>query len=205
MTQLDHASRKYGGGVVAHADKPILDFTAPGEWERWIEGDTTGGGVRLRLRKKSSTKPGITYVEALDVALCHGWIDGQTQSDDDDFFLQAFTPRRARSPWSQVNRQHVERLIAAGRMQAGGHAEIDRAKSDGRWDAAYRQRNAPIPDDLGAALAASPAAAEAFGALSSQNRFAILFRLGNVKRPDTRERKLREFIAMLEQGTTLHS
>lgn len=190
--------------VVAHADKPILYVTAPEEWERWIEGDTTGGGVRLRLRKKSSTKPGITYAEALDVALCHGWIDGQVQSQDEDFFLQAFTPRRARSPWSQVNREHVDRLIAAGRMRAGGHAEIERAKSDGRWDAAYRQRNAPVPEDLQAALAASPAAAQAFAGLSSQNRWAILFRLGNVKRAETRQRKLGEYILMLEQGRTLH-
>ncbi len=188
----------------AHADKPILYLTTPADWERQIVSDTDGHGVRLRLRKKASTQPGITYAEALDVALCHGWIDGQSQSDDDDFFLQAFTPRRARSPWSQVNQQHVERLIAADRMRAGGQAEIDRAKSDGRWDAAYRQRNAPVPDDLQAALNANPSAAKTFAGLSSQNRFAILFRLGNVKRADTRQRKLDMYIAMLEQGETLH-
>jgi uncharacterized protein YdeI (YjbR/CyaY-like superfamily) len=191
--------------VVAHADKPVLYTTTAQEWEQWIEADTTGGGgVRLRLRKKSTTKPGITYAEALDVALCHGWIDGQIQAEDDDFFLQAFTPRRSRSPWSQINRGHVDRLIAAGRMRSGGQAEIDRAKADGRWDAAYRQRDAPIPDDLATALATSPAAAEAFAALSSQNRFAILFRIGNVERAETRQRKLAEYIAMLEQSKTLH-
>ncbi len=200
-----HANQShYSSDVVAHADKPIFHAVSADEWEQWIVGDTTGAGVRLRLRKKSSKMPGITYVDALDVALCHGWIDGQRQSDDADYFLQAFTPRRSRSPWSQTNRDNVERLIAAGRMLANGHAEIERAKQDGRWDAAYRQRGAPVPEDLSAALSASPAAAATFAGLSSQNRWAIVFRLGNVKRPATRERKLNEFISMLEQGTSIH-
>ncbi len=190
--------------MVSHSDKPLVLFISPDEWERWIRNDATGAGVRLRLRKKSSTKPGITYAQALDVALCHGWIDGQSESDDDDYFIRAFTPRRARSPWSQVNRTHVERLISEGRMQTGGQAEIDRARADGRWDAAYRQRDAPVPEDFQAALAASPAAASAFADLSRQNRFAILFRLGSVKGPETRQRKLREFVTMLEEGSVFH-
>jgi uncharacterized protein YdeI (YjbR/CyaY-like superfamily) len=183
--------------MVSHADKAILHPMSPGEWQQWIESDTTGEGVRLRLRKKAATQPGITYAEALDVALCYGWIDGQKQSDDADFFLQAFTPRRPRSMWSKVNREHVERLVAEGRMRAGGQAEVDRAKADGRWDAAYRQRDATVPADLTAALAANPAAAAAFGRLSRQERFSIVFRLGNVKLPATRERRIASIIDTL--------
>ena len=190
--------------MVAHADKPVLYLTSAAELERWIERADDDGGVRLRLRKKSSKQPGITYAEALDVALCHGWIDGQKQSNDADFFLQAFTPRRFRSPWSQINRDHVERLINEGRMRPAGQAEIDRAKADGRWQAAYRQKNSAVPDDLQAALDASPEAAAAFARLTSQNRFAISFRLGNVRRAENRQRKLHEYLAMLERGETLH-
>ncbi len=138
------------------------------------------------------------------MALCRGWIDGQIQSDDADFFLQAFTPRRSRSPWSQINRAHVERLINEGRMRPSGQAEIDRAKADGRWQAAYRQKTSTVPEDLQAALDASPSAAAAFARLTSQNRFAILFRLGNLKRAETRQRKLHEYVAMLERGESLH-
>lgn len=190
--------------MVAHADKPTLYVTSPEAWEHWLEHASDPGGVRVRLRKKRSMKPGITYAEALDVALCHGWIDGQIEGEDDDFFLQAFTPRRVRSPWSRINRGHVERLVAAGRMRPAGQAEVDRAKADGRWDAAYRQRGATVPPDLEQALAASPTAALAFAGLSSQNRFAILFRIGNVKRPETRARKIGEYMAMLERGETIY-
>jgi uncharacterized protein YdeI (YjbR/CyaY-like superfamily) len=190
--------------VVAHSDKPIQLFTTTAAWEKWIENATDEGGVRLRLRKKSSILPGITYAEALDVALCHGWIDGQKQSDDDDYFLQAFTPRRARSPWSKVNREHVARLIDEGRMRTGGQAEVDRAKADGRWEAAYRQKDDDIPTELQAALDFSPIAADAFAGLSRQNRFAIVFRLSNAKRAETRKRKVAEYIAMLERGESLH-
>jgi uncharacterized protein YdeI (YjbR/CyaY-like superfamily) len=189
--------------VVAHADKPIELFTTPAAWEAWIEQATSADGVRLRLRRKSSTMPGITYDEALDVALCHGWIDGQKQSDDDNYFLQAFTPRRARSPWSKVNREHVARLTAEGRMRRGGQLEVDRAKADGRWDAAYRQRDDVVPEDFQAALDLNPAALQTFAALSKQRRFAFVFRLGNVKRPETRARKIVEYVAILERGESL--
>jgi uncharacterized protein YdeI (YjbR/CyaY-like superfamily) len=189
--------------VVAHADKPIELFTTPAAWEAWIEQATSADGVRLRLRRKSSTMPGITYDEALDVALCHGWIDGQKQSDDADYFLQAFTPRRARSPWSKVNREHVARLTAEGRMRPAGQREVDRAKADGRWDAAYRQRDDVVPEDFQAALDLNPAALQTFAALSKQRRFAFVFRLGNVKRPETRARKIVEYVAILERGESL--
>ena len=190
--------------MVAYADKPLLHFTDPAEWEAFLRDDPPEGGVRLLLLKKAATVPGIRYAEALDVALCHGWIDGQTGRHDDDFTAQAFTPRRARSPWSQINIGHTERLIAAGRMQPAGYAEIERAQADGRWDAAYRQKGAVAPDDLQAALDADGAAAAAWATLDAQNRFAILFRVGNVKRAETRARKIAEFTAMLARGERLY-
>jgi uncharacterized protein YdeI (YjbR/CyaY-like superfamily) len=146
----------------------------------------------------------MLYAEALDVALCHGWIDGQKGSLDEDYFFNGFSPRRARSPWSQINREHVSRLIDEGRMTSHGLAEVDRAKADGRWDAAYRQKDATPPPDLQLALDASPRAAAAFAALNSQNRFAILFRIGNVKRAETRAAKIAGYVAMLERNETIY-
>ena len=160
--------------MVAHADKPVLYLTSAAELERWIERAADDGGVRLRLRKKSSKQPGITYAEALDVALCHGWIDGQKQSNDADFFLQAFTPRRFRSPWSQINRDHVERLINEGRMRPAGQAEIDRAKADGRWQAAYRQRILQYPTIF--KRRSMPARRQQRPSLDSQARIVSRFR-----------------------------
>ncbi len=185
-------------------DKPVHDFQNAAEWATWLESADAPGGVRLRLRKKGSATPGLTYAEALDVALCFGWIDGQVKSHDADSFLTVFTPRRRNSPWSKINRGHVERLIAEDRMQPAGQAEIDRAKADGRWDAAYRVADRDVPADLQVALDGNPVAAAAFAGLSSQNRFAIVFRLNSVKRPETRQRKVAEFVAMLERGETLH-
>ncbi len=190
--------------MAAVADKPVLAVDSVPEWEDWLAANPDSDGVRLRLRKKASTLPGITYAEALDGALCFGWIDGQAGSLDDDYHLQVFTPRRARSIWSQRNRDHVARLIAAGRMRPSGLAEVERAKADGRWEAAYRQKDAPVPDDLQAALDANPKAEAFFAQLSSQNRFAILFRIGNVKRATTRAAKIETFVAMLERGETVH-
>ena len=190
--------------MVANVDKPIMLFGAVDEWTAWLDAHPDHDGVRLQLRKKRSAAPGITYPEALDVALCFGWIDGQAGSLDDDYHLQSFTPRRARSPWSQRNRDYVGRLIIEGRMRPAGLAEIERAKADGRWDAAYRQKDSPVPDDLRAALDASPVATDNFARLNSQNRFAILFRLGNVKRAETRAAKIATYVEMLERGETIH-
>ena len=190
--------------MVAVHDKPILVVHTVAEWERFLEGNPAADGVRLQLRKISSPMPGITYAEALDAALCFGWIDGQRSALDDNYHLQVFTPRRPRSIWSQRNRDHVERLTAEGRMRSPGQAQVDRAKADGRWDAAYRQSATDVPPDLQEALDASPAAAAFFAQLSSQNRFAILFRIGNVKRADTRARKIATFVEMLERGETVH-
>ncbi len=188
--------------MAAASDKPVLEPETVEEWEAWLAANPGLDGVRLRLRKKASDRPGITYPEALDSALCFGWIDGQAGALDDDYFLQVFTPRRRRSVWSQRNRDHVARLAAAGRMRAAGLAEVERAKADGRWDAAYRQKDAPVPDDLQAALDASPKADAFFAGLSAQNRFAILFRINSVKLAKTRAAKIETFIAMLERGAT---
>jgi uncharacterized protein YdeI (YjbR/CyaY-like superfamily) len=190
--------------MVSFADKPLVEVSSPAEWERYLLEHGTDDGVRLKLRKKLSRAPGITYDEALEVALCHGWIDGQVARFDDDYVLQAFTPRRRASPWSQRNIGIVERLIAEGRMREGGHAEIERAKSDGRWDAAYRVKDAPVPVELQAALDASPAASTAFASLTAQNRWAFIFRVSQLKRPESRERAAARFVAMLEQGETFH-
>ncbi|MCS0498743.1 YdeI/OmpD-associated family protein [Protaetiibacter mangrovi] len=184
------------------AEKPILPFTDWREWEAFLADDPPAEGVRVKILKKNASVPGITRQEALDVALCFGWIDGQAGAFDADYSLQAYTPRRSRSPWSQINREHVERLIAEGRMRPGGQAEIDRAKADGRWDAAYRQKDAPVPAELQAALDASPAASAFFATVSAQNRWAFIFRIQQAVRPETRERRAREFVAMMERGET---
>lgn len=186
------------------SDKPVLEVETIEAWDAWLSDDPDLQGVRLRLRKKASKRPGITYAEALDSALCFGWIDGQAGALDEDYHLQVFTPRRTRSVWSQRNREHIARLTAAGRMRPAGLAEVERAKADGRWDAAYRQKDAPVPDDLQAALDASPVAATLFAKLTAQNRFAILFRIDTVRRAETRAAKIVTFIAMLERGETPH-
>lgn len=181
-------------------DRELLYFATADQFESWLEKNLDHDGVRLQLRKKNSTLPGIRYAEALDVALCWGWIDGQAGSLDENFYTVGFSPRRARSLWSQINRDHVARLTLEGRMQAPGQAEVDRAKADGRWDAAYSQKNATVPADLQLALDANPAALAVFARLSAQNRWAILFRIGNVKRAETRAAKIATFVSMLERG-----
>ncbi|TFC06792.1 YdeI/OmpD-associated family protein [Cryobacterium mannosilyticum] len=188
----------------ANADKPILLFETVADWEAWLEQNAGHDGVRLQLRKKKSVVPGITYPLALESALCFGWIDGQAGSLDDDYHLQVFTPRRARSVWSQRNQGLVAALIADGRMRPAGHAEIDRARADGRWEVAYRQKDSPVPEDLRVALDANPAASSAFATLDSQNRFAILFRINAVKRAQTRAAKIAGYVEMLADGRAIY-
>jgi uncharacterized protein YdeI (YjbR/CyaY-like superfamily) len=191
--------------MVAHAEKIVLHFVTADEWRSWLaENHAHPDGVRLQLLRKGSTKPGISYAEALDIALCFGWIDGQIGALDADYYLDGFSPRRVRSVWSQINRDHVERLIADGRMQPSGRAAIEAAKASGSWDAAYRQKAAPVPADLQAALDGNAAAAASFAKLTGQNRFAIIFRIGNVKRAETRAAKITGFVAMLERGETIY-
>jgi uncharacterized protein YdeI (YjbR/CyaY-like superfamily) len=190
--------------VVSFADKPILFFATSDEFRDFLEADPPDGGVRLQLRKKTSSAPGIAWQDAVDVALCYGWIDGQAGRFDDDYTLQAFTPRRKNSPWSQINQGHAARLTEAGLMRPGGQAEIERAKADGRWDAAYRQKDHAAPADFQAALDASPAATAKWATLSKQNTFAMVFRVTSVKRAETRARKIAEYVAMLERGESIY-
>ena len=185
-------------------NKPELHVDTVAHWEAWLDSGPDPRGVRLRLRKKATTRPGITYAEALDVALCFGWIDGQSQSLDADYYLQTFTPRRPRSVWSKVNIGHVTRLIEEGRMRPQGQQEIDRAKADGRWERAYRQRDGEIPVELQAALYADPVIARAFASQSAQNRFAMAFRVANLKRPESRAARVATYVEMLKRGEAIH-
>ncbi|PFG30056.1 YdeI/OmpD-associated family protein [Paramicrobacterium agarici] len=188
-------------------DRAIVYMQSAEAWEQWLaENHDSSDGVRLAVPKKNSGEPGPTNLEALESALCYGWIDGVRNRLDDTHFLQSFMPRRPRSTWSQVNRDRVERLIAEGRMRPAGQREIDRAKADGRWDAAYAPASSiEVPPELEAALAANPKAAEFFATLSGQNRYAILFRIVTAKRAETRERRAATFVEMLERGETIHS
>jgi uncharacterized protein YdeI (YjbR/CyaY-like superfamily) len=188
------------------ADGPLLELPDRDAWADWLaQHGESSSGVWLKLARKDGGERSLTYAEALDVALCHGWIDAQRKPLDETYFLQRFTPRRARSRWSRLNREKAERLIAEGRMRPAGLAEVERAKADGRWEAAYAsQRTIEVPPDLQAELDARPAAAAFFATLSSQNRYAILYRLHDAKRPETRARRLAQFVAMLERGETIH-
>ena len=159
----------------------------------------------IKIHKKGSGLATVTYAEALDIALCFGWIDGIRKSFDQTSFLQRFTPRRARSIWSQINRDHVARLVAAGRMTEHGQRQVDAAKADGRWAAAYAPaRTMTIPEELMRAIEAVPKALKTFETLSSQNRFALAFRLGNLKTAAGRARAIATFVAGLARGETLH-
>ena len=176
-------------------------------WHRWLgKHHAQPDGVWLVLAKKGTMKPtSLTYDQALDEALCHGWIDGQAGRRDEGTYRQRFTPRRRRSAWSKRNTDKAERLLAEGRMHPAGIAEMERAKADGRWEAAYGgSAEIEVPPELAAALAANPKARAMFEALSSQNRYAILYRLGTAKRADTRTRRVDQFVAMLARGQTIY-
>jgi uncharacterized protein YdeI (YjbR/CyaY-like superfamily) len=181
-------------------------FASADEWERWLEGNhAASDGVWIKIAKKATGIESVHYPEVLEVALSFGWIDGRREAHDERYFLQRFTPRRPRSKWSRINRETVQRLIAQDRMRPAGLAEVERARADGRWDDAYEpQRDITIPDDLKRELAVRPEAKAFFAELTSQNRYAIIFRLGDAKRPETRARRLAKFVAMLEARETLH-
>ena len=183
-------------------DLEILPFKNPAEFEKWLAKEhQRDHGIWLKFAKKASGIETIVYAEALDIALCYGWIDGQTKSVDENYYLQRFTPRRKRSKWSTRNREYVARLIKDGRMQPAGQAQIDAAKADGRWDAAYDgPAKMAVPDDLLAELAKDPVAKETFDGLKSANRYAILYNLHDAKRPETRERRMQKYLAMLREG-----
>ncbi len=188
-------------------DLPVMRVASRADWCAWLRANhAESAGVWLLIAKKGAAfTSSVTYPEALEEALCYGWIDGQRRAHDDECFLQRFTPRTRRSIWSKVNRARVEALIASGAMQPAGHAAIDSARRDGRWEAAYEpQRTAEVPADLAAALAASPRAKAFFATLGSQNRYAILFRIQGAKRPETRARRVARFVEMLERGEKIY-
>ncbi|MEA3009567.1 MAG: hypothetical protein QOJ91_1259 [Sphingomonadales bacterium] len=188
------------------AGLPILAFVDAGALERWLEAQPEGApGLWIKLAKAGSGVASVTKAEAIDAALCHGWIDGRLDRYDDRHWLVRFTPRKARSKWSQVNRARATELLDAGRMRPGGLGQVEAAKGDGRWEAAYAPASkAEVPADLQAALDLSPAAAAFFATLTGANRYAILYRIGAVNRPETRARKIAGFVAMLERGETVH-
>jgi uncharacterized protein YdeI (YjbR/CyaY-like superfamily) len=185
---------------------PIVLFAGPPEFEAWLEENhASSQGLWLKIAKKGAAEASVTYAEALELALCFGWIDSQKRGHDETHFLQRFTPRRPRGRWSRINREKAEALIEGGKMRPAGMTEIEAAKADGRWEAAYEgQRTAQVPPDLQRELDANPAAKEFFTELDSANRYAIVYRLNDAKKPETRERRLRKFVAMLERGEKIH-
>jgi len=186
-------------------DLPILAFPTAAAWETWLTKEhATSAGLWLKIAKKSSDIPTVTYAEALDVALCYGWIDGQKSSFDNDYFLQRFTPRRSRSKWSKINCVKVEALMEAGKMKPAGLAQVEAAKADGRWDAAYAsQSTAEVPEDFAKALSENKTAREFFDTLSKSQRYPFLYRIQDAKRPETRQRRIAQFVEMLAEQRLL--
>jgi uncharacterized protein YdeI (YjbR/CyaY-like superfamily) len=190
--------------------RKIKSFRTEAAFAAWMKANhSRESEIWLKIPKKSSALPTVTLAQALDVVLCWGWIDGIRKSFDEQSFLQRYTPRRARSIWSQINRDHVARLIAAGRMTPHGQRQVDAAKADGRWDAAYAPirsaSRATIPADLRAAIEANPRARQTFRTLSRQNLFALTFRTNNMKTPAGRAKKIAALVAMLARGETIIS
>ena len=185
---------------------PVLPFANPRAWDAWLASNhASSRGIWMKLAKKATGVASVTYLEALEVALAWGWIDGQKQSHDDSAWLQKFTPRGPKSLWSKINREKALALIAAGKMHAAGRAEVERAQKDGRWDDAYDPpRTAQVPEDLARALAANARANKAFAALDGRNRYAVLWRVQTAKRPETRARRIEDLVALLARGEKLH-
>lgn len=186
--------------------KPVLSFASQDEWEAWLDAEhATSDGVWVKFAKKGSGVETVVYAEALEVALCYGWIDSQVMSLDERFYLQKFTPRRSRSKWSRINREKIEQLTNAGRMKPAGLEQVGLAKADGRWDAAYASPSTiEVPEDLQKALDANPKAAEFFATLPGSNRYAVLYQLEDAKKPETRARRLEKFMGMLERGEKVY-
>jgi uncharacterized protein YdeI (YjbR/CyaY-like superfamily) len=185
---------------------PIMRFADAGEWRTWLEENhASAAGVWVAIAKRGVAEASVRYPEVLEEAICFGWIDGHRRSHDAERFLQRFTPRRARSAWSRINREKAEELIERALMAPAGLAEVVRAREDGRWERAYApQSAAKVPADLQRELDTRPAAAEAFAGLSAQNRYSILYRLEQARRAETRARRLKDFVSMLEAGETIH-
>jgi uncharacterized protein YdeI (YjbR/CyaY-like superfamily) len=188
--------------MAKHVELAIKPFSSKEKWAAWLSKQhDRSAGVWLKLAKKDSGISSVTYEEALDVALCYGWIDGQKKSFDENYWLQKFTPRAARSIWSTINIEKAERLIASGEMKPAGLKEIESARQDGRWDAAYAsQKNISIPEDFQAALDRNKKAKAFFATLKNAERYSFLFRLHHFKKPEIRAKKMAEFVGMLERG-----
>lgn len=188
-------------------DLPKISFDSQADWERWLdENHAISQGLWLKIARKASGVATVTYPEAIEVALCFGWIDGQRQRFDNVWYLQRFTPRRPRSRWSQINREKVELLTKGGRMRPSGLREVQRAKDDGRWDAAYPSPSKiEVPDDLRLAVESVPGAAETFASLNATNRYAILLRLHHTPEASVRANRIKEIVTMLARGETEHT
>jgi len=185
---------------------PVMAFESPQAWDAWLSAHHDGSpGLWLKIAKKGSAGQSISYSDALDVALCHGWIDGQKGRHADDYWLQRFTPRKPGSNWSKINTERAAALIASGRMRPAGLREVEQAQADGRWERAYQsQSRITVPEDLADALAANPRAREFFDTLDGTNRYAVLYRIASAKRPETRAKRIGTFVAMLSEHKKLH-
>jgi uncharacterized protein YdeI (YjbR/CyaY-like superfamily) len=188
------------------SEAAAVRFDSQAAWEEWLDANHgESPGIWLKIAKTASGIETVTHAKALEVALCFGWIDGQRKALDESYFLQKFTPRTPKSKWSRINRESAERLVAAGRMRPAGLAAIEAARADGRWNAAYEpQSTAAVPEDLQRELDSRPRAAAFFASLDSRNRYAILYRLQDAKKPETRARRLAQFVAMLEEHRKLY-
>jgi len=191
---------------IAKVDQETRLFATPQAWESWLDkNQRKSSGIWMRLAKKDSGLVSITYAEALEVALCYGWIDGQKRGESEQAWLQRFLPRSGRSIWSKINREKAQALIAGGKMKSAGLEAIEAAKNCGRWESAYDSPKASkIPPDFQSALDANPRASEFFATLDSANRYAVLFRIQTVKKAETRARKIAEFIEMLKRHERIH-
>jgi len=190
---------------VAAGEQPVLFFATPAELEDWMEEHGEGSdGVWLKFAKKASGIESVVYAEAVEIALSNGWIDGQVKRLDDEHYVQRFTPRRPRSRWSKINREKAERLIADGRMRPAGLRKVERAREDGRWDEAYDSpTTASVPDDFQRALDAEPSARQFFESLGNTKRYSFLYRIRDAKRPETRAKRIAEYVDLLRAGKTL--
>jgi uncharacterized protein YdeI (YjbR/CyaY-like superfamily) len=191
---------------MARDEFPVMGFDSAGALDDWLAGHHADApGIWLKIAKKGSGIASVSYAEALEVALCYGWIDGQKDRLDHDHWLQRFTPRKPGGRWSKINREKAEELISSGRMKPAGRRAVGQAQANGRWEAAYAgQQTMEVPPDLATALAASARAWAFFATLSSGNRYAILYRIGDAKRPETRAKRIAKYVAMLEEHHTIH-
>jgi uncharacterized protein YdeI (YjbR/CyaY-like superfamily) len=185
---------------------PVMSFESTDAWDAWLAAHHADSpGLWLKIAKKGAAGATISYSDALDVALCHGWIDGQKGRYDDDYWLQRFSPRKPASKWSKINTERVAALTASGRMRPAGLREVERAQADGRWEQAYEsQSRIAVPEDLARALAANERAREFFATLDSANRYAILYRISAAKKPETRAKRIDTYVAMLSEHKKIH-